>query len=261
MCSIPRNICGIYKITNLINGMSYIGQSRNIEARWRQHKCLTSSYGHNVYLYNAILKYGVENFLFSVLEECEVNRLDELERELILKHDSLRPNGYNLKDGGNTNGWQSEETKTKISLSNSDAVNQFTKDGKYIRTFASIATANNDLGIRPGHTTNIGACCRGKYKTFFGYQWRYAKDGTGDIGPIKYNWNPNIEHNRKTAILRQKPIDQFTIYGDHIATFESGIAAKMITGVNSKHISACCRGKRKTAGGFLWRYASGDHHR
>jgi group I intron endonuclease len=65
---------GIYKITNLINGKSYIGQSLHIERRFLQHK---SPYERERYsnkpLYKAFEKYGIENFDFSIIEECSAD--------------------------------------------------------------------------------------------------------------------------------------------------------------------------------------------
>ena len=54
---------GIYKIQNLINGKIYIGQSVHIKARFNAHKSEARN-GNTRPLYNAIRKYGVENFSF-----------------------------------------------------------------------------------------------------------------------------------------------------------------------------------------------------
>lgn len=87
---------GIYKITNLINGKVYIGQSININRRWRQHReCQTASSP----LHSDIKKIGLENFSFEVLEEVEFDKLDERERFYIEFYDSYR-NGYNRTKGG-----------------------------------------------------------------------------------------------------------------------------------------------------------------
>ena len=65
-------MCGIYKITNTINGKVYIGQSQNIAERWRAHRSRAfSEDGKNErnLLYRAIRKYGLEIFEFSVIED------------------------------------------------------------------------------------------------------------------------------------------------------------------------------------------------
>ena len=57
---------------------------------------------------------------------------------------------------------------------------------------------------------------------------------------------------------RSKTVIQKDLYGNIISIFEStGIAGKA-TGVNQPHISECCQGKRKTAGGFIWEYKKED---
>lgn len=101
--------CGIYKITNVINGHSYIGLSKNIEKRIREH----ISHGINgkrkddinKALYNAFKKYGIENFVFDILEECEENKLKEREIYWISYYNTyLDKSHYNLTPGGDMPG-------------------------------------------------------------------------------------------------------------------------------------------------------------
>lgn len=73
---------GIYKITNINNGMCYVGQAVNFANRWKQH--IKRGVGaepitHNK-LYPAMQKEGVENFTFEVIEECPSNKLNEREQ-------------------------------------------------------------------------------------------------------------------------------------------------------------------------------------
>lgn len=89
---------GIYKIENIINNKVYIGSSNNIERRWKEHKrLLNNNKHHSIKLQRAWNKYGSENFKFSVLEECEVDRLLYLEQYYIDKFKSYFA-GYNSKD-------------------------------------------------------------------------------------------------------------------------------------------------------------------
>lgn len=88
---------GIYKITNKINGHSYIGQSIDIKRRWRDHK--SKWVNQNYPLQKAFKKYGMKNFSFEVLEECNVKELDEKEIYYINKFDTYN-NGYNATTGG-----------------------------------------------------------------------------------------------------------------------------------------------------------------
>lgn len=89
----------IYKITNKVNGKSYIGQTRyTIEFRWKQHQHKKD----NTYFYNAIHKYGVENFSIEILEECNIEDLNSREIFYIAKYDTFN-NGYNLTIEGDGN--------------------------------------------------------------------------------------------------------------------------------------------------------------
>lgn len=87
----------IYKITNLINGKIYVGQtSRTPEIRFSEHVHADS------YIGSAIRKYGRANFKIEVLEECESKKeLDNREQYWIARFESMGPNGYNLTEGGN----------------------------------------------------------------------------------------------------------------------------------------------------------------
>ena len=89
----------IYKITNKVNGKSYIGQTRyTVEFRWRQHQHKKD----NVYFHNAIHKYGVDNFIVETLEECDYKDLNSREIFYIAKYNTFK-NGYNLTIGGDGN--------------------------------------------------------------------------------------------------------------------------------------------------------------
>lgn len=92
---------GIYKITNLTNQKIYIGQSVHIERRWQEHK----NKNNNSVIGKAIQKYGVNNFLFEIIEECEIQDLSQREKYWINHYNSLVPYGYNIQD--NTESQQS----------------------------------------------------------------------------------------------------------------------------------------------------------
>ena len=98
-------MCGIYKITNLANGKCYVGQSINIIRRWNEHKRVafdSSNKNYEYPLYRAIREYGINNFEFSVLEECTPEELDDKEVHYISLYNSY-DNGYNQNLGGQGN--------------------------------------------------------------------------------------------------------------------------------------------------------------
>jgi group I intron endonuclease len=108
---------GIYKIINP-KGKTYIGQSINIEKRWNGYKKLHCKGQHK--LYNSLEKYGPENHVFEIIEECKLEELDN--REIFWKKLYLEKFTWNeslflqIKDG--KGGSKSNETKNKISKSN-----------------------------------------------------------------------------------------------------------------------------------------------
>lgn len=80
---------GIYEIVCTANGKKYIGQSNNIEKRWRQHRStLNRNIRHNKYFQNAWNKYGESAFKFIIIEECDTECLTEKEQENIDKYSS-----------------------------------------------------------------------------------------------------------------------------------------------------------------------------
>ena len=89
---------GIYKITNLENGMCYIGQAVNIADRWRQHikRGLGAETPTRNKLYPAMLSIGVENFSFEIVEECERNKLNERE-DYWQEYFQAKEFGYSIK--------------------------------------------------------------------------------------------------------------------------------------------------------------------
>lgn len=91
-------ICGIYKITNIINNKVYIGSSKDIYKRWLQHKNHLNQHTHrNRFLQFAWDKYGERNFLFEIIEICNENDLFINEQKWYDYYNSGDCNfGYNL---------------------------------------------------------------------------------------------------------------------------------------------------------------------
>ena len=90
----------IYCITNQINNKKYIGSTKNPERRKQEHFNSaywpsTSSYSYP--LQKAIRKYGAENFVFNIIEECTKEEAPQKEKKWIIKHNSLVNvgHGYN----------------------------------------------------------------------------------------------------------------------------------------------------------------------
>ena len=107
---------GIYKITSP-SGRIYIGQSININKRFKRYKQLDCK--SQLILYKSLIKYGYSNHTFEVIELCNEDQLNERERYFQDVYDVTGSNGLNcqLTTTNTKSGKHSEETKNKMSSS------------------------------------------------------------------------------------------------------------------------------------------------
>lgn len=288
--------CGIYKITNKINNKSYIGKSKHIYERWRQHH--TEPYNPNARTYNtifyrAIRKYGLDQFQFEILEECSEEQLNEKEKYWIKKYNTyiLEPDsqGYNMTEGGEMTSFQLQydinlieklwkEGKTHQEIreivncgqqvltryldyldidvserrkrgSLCKAILQFKMDGTFIQEFSSISEAVRQLQAQiPNiNTSNISYACNGKIKSAYGFQWRYKDILNNELKIDSY----------KIQSFTGYPILQYDKNNNFICEYENAATAAKINNISSPgNITRVCSGKRKTAGGYIWKYKS-----
>lgn len=110
----------IYKATNKINGMSYIGQTtqrlkyRKIAHKTKAFSCKTK----DTYFYRAIKKYGFDSFDWQILEHCDSKEeLDEMEFHYIKQYNTFKPEGYNLTFGGEGSVGYRHTNKTRSIMS------------------------------------------------------------------------------------------------------------------------------------------------
>ena len=110
---------GIYMFRNLHNGKVYIGQSKYLNSRYREHKSeLLNGIHHNSYFQRAVKAHGFDAFEYSILERCPIDELDSREAYYIDLYDSRnRACGYNIREAGNESDLPSE-TIEKIRISN-----------------------------------------------------------------------------------------------------------------------------------------------
>lgn len=193
---------GIYKITSP-NGKIYIGQSTQIERRWKDYRALYCK--SQVKLYRSLKKYGPKNHKFEIIEECEVDKL--IERETywklfykVLEVPSLccRIDGI----GGNLSKEtkdkisdklkgikKSKKTKSLISKSLKKKIYQFNLEGKLIKIWNSL----KDAELK--HEGNINRNLMGLTKQAGGFIWLRENeiDKLNDkINKIKNYINPQI---------------------------------------------------------------------
>lgn len=214
---------GIYKITNMINNKCYIGCSKNIEQRWKQHKRIPKI---KTSLYNAFRKYGINNFKFEIVELCLESELSEKEKYWINYYNSYN-NGYNETLGGEgVHGYKDI------------SIEQYSLSGQYINSYSSIAEAIRITGIK-----NISNVVNKKNFTAGGFQW-FKK---GMANPKNYY---------KQSKNNQKPVEQYTKNGVYIQTFPSiRSATEFVNGKYQNNITIACKDFSKTAYGYKWKFA------
>lgn len=145
---------GIYKITNP-NGKIYIGQTIDFERRIKHYKLLKCK--EQPRIHRSLIKYGVENHTFELLQECDKNNLTILERYYQELYRSTGKNGLNciLVATDEFTGGHSEESKKKIS--NALKGRNLTNEHKI-----KIANGNSKRIITDEHRKNLGNGNRGK---------------------------------------------------------------------------------------------------
>lgn len=236
----------IYKHTNLINGKIYIGQTcQKPEKRW-DYGCGYKK--HNLHLYNAIKKYGwKDGFSHEIIESNipTIQEANEKEKYWISYYNCKEPNGYNQNDGGGSNfGYHmSEESKQKIGIKNGKAVRCLETN----EIFYSTAEAARQLNIDNSHIADVCNQVRTETENL---HWEYIDNPLpGNTLEEKIQYLENLQRKR-----RSRPI----ICIELNKIFDSGIDAQKELNICRSNISQCCNGKRKTAGGYHWKYYEGE---
>lgn len=263
-----KHTCGIYLITNTVNDLKYVGQSIDIYNRWKQHQSTSKNEKEQNKLYQAIRKYGIENFNFKILEECEKDQLNEREIYWINYYNSFN-NGYNMTHGGQgaygwkfnpeeirqlwDEGYTTKAIQEKLGCSQqliSDRLkgyNNYNRITSHTRNFYekdqtvyrySLTGEYIDSYPCAGMAAkilgyNCGdcilSCIYKKINSAYGYQW--SKEKVDKLPPVP------VPHGKLVQCIETKEI--FT------STREAAIAYNLKSHTN---IVDCCNGKKKSAG-------------
>lgn len=91
---------GIYKIINKINNKCYIGSTKNFKKRFQRHlQMLRKNCHHSIKLQRSYNKYGEDNFIFEIVEECPYIKDIIIDKEnYYIKKFNSKENGYNIAD-------------------------------------------------------------------------------------------------------------------------------------------------------------------
>ena len=249
-------ICCVYSVRNTINNKIYIGQSIDVERRWSQHK-----YGKgNLILKNAILKYGLENFEFKILEEITTKNKNKIEitEELTkieqkwfdLKKPFIKSNGYNIQKTSKPNLTPNRDKNfgqkiSRIKIDNNHTgkpINQYDLSGELIKEWKSAAEVELILGYK---AENISAACLGKQKSSNFFIWKFKTN------ELKLDDIQNANSSLRLSVIRQYDLD-----GNLLSTFKNIKEASQLTNIKESIIREACNGHHKTGSGFIWKFKS-----
>lgn len=221
-----EKICGIYEWTNNLNGKKYIGLSRDIWKRNKQH-ISGANLIHGSLIDKAINKYGIENFSVKILERCPEEQLSEKEIYWIANENSQAPEGYNLTPGG------------EVPLSTAKEVSCYDGNGKIIKTFTSATEAAEYYNFANPSIISSGAIPN--KNTAGGMYWAKGHEpelNLSDLAVRKYSKIYCYD-----AVTRKK-----------ITEYENYSALIKQTHFTKSQISAALHGNCNFACGYIWSY-------
>ena len=211
-------MASIYKITNLINNKIYIGETiQPISHRWNQHISASlnkNRHDYNSPIHNAIRKYGDNNFIVELVEECDDNIRFERESYYIEFYNSTnQANGYNLiKEGQGGYKYSSKEIKELWNMG---------------LTISEIKQKLN--------------CSKGLVQ-------RRLRGQNIPENEIKNRMS------LEASIKQGEKIEQYTLNGEFIKEWRSISYCEKETGFNQSAISQVCHQHQLSAYGFLWKF-------
>lgn len=253
----------IYVHVNKINGKIYIGQTCNDFKR----RCGENGnkYKHSAHFYNAIQKYGWDNFEHIILfDEVSLDVANIIEEKLIKKYNSMNNKlGYNMIAGEN-NRKMRQESIDKRSEKNRHPSDETRRK----MSMASKGRRHTPEQIEKIRQSNIGK----KHSIEARMKMSIAKKNMSEetkkkISEASKGRKQSLKQRQLSSIrftgnkYRAKPIAQYNLDGRYIKTWECAMDVEKEWGIKHLHsgIAACCNNKNQTAHGFQWKYYYGDN--
>lgn len=141
--------------------------------------------------------------------------------------------------------------RKSISTKVSRKIEQYSLDNKLIKIYNSIIEASIETHIGP---TNIQSCTSGRTKTAGGYIWKYLTDESIYIKTEEYK-----QKNREIITKKLgKKIGQYSLDKKIIKIYNSIADASRCTNICYSSIGEVANGKKKTAGGFIWKFENNE---
>lgn len=222
-----NSVSGIYVITNNVNDKKYVGQSYDLERRFRAHRNELRRGDHgNSHLQAAWNKYGEHSFSFEVIEYCPIDDLDTREMYWIRCLDAFSSNGYNMTIGGNgARGYHmSDEAKLRLSESMKQNPTRYWQ-GKH---------------LSDEHKEKLRERAKNRSEEYL-----------RKIGEASRRTMANPEIKQRMILHQNNKAVRCVELGE---VFYSMSEAARRTGASAGNISKVCHGVIKTTGGYHWEF-------
>ena len=259
---------GVYKITNQANDKMYVGSAIDLMNRWYKHKSqLNKNKHHSIKLQRAWNKYGVDNFKFEIIEECDKEKLIEIEQYYIDLYDSYC-NGYNSNPTArNMLGFKhSEESKIKMSESaKGKQLSDETKERLRSMNIGRKRSKEFRLKISKTHKgrKNTDETKKKMSESFKGRKLstetrnKISKANKGKVRSDASIINMRLaQSGRNNPAYSPTPILQYDLNDNFIKEWKDLVSLKEAGFINTSNISAVCRGNGKSIFGFKWKFKS-----
>lgn len=233
----------VYCHINKTNGKTYVGlTSQSTNERWGKDG---SGYQSSPHFWNAIKKYGWDNFEHIILESgLTKEAASQKEKEYIEYYNSTDPNfGYNMRGGGLDGFVPCQASLEKAKIVSQERKGTFGKKVLCITTgdvFQSAAEAN-----RWANTCKVGECCRGNRKNAGRHpetgellQWQFALE-TDKVTKHCLDGNITRAPRKNTPVMCENTGKIFPSYQE---------AAKWCGLKDTSNIIRCTTGERQSAG-------------
>lgn len=260
------------------NNKYYVGiTSRKPEKRWKGG----SGYKNNKHFYNAIQKYGWDNFQHEIIASNITEQ--EAENFEILLIEKLKSNnplfGYNITSGGEGSlgisrcgaensmyrKHHTDETRKKMSdakkeyykklgYKNFRPIYQFSLNGTFIKEYCSVKDVCEELGFS---TSVVSRSCSREINTAYGYIWVY-KDMVDNINDFIREAIQRLKQGKSNrGKNRNKPVGLYDLNGNCLGEYDSASNLARHLGLSASYIAASCSNQSVIQGKYLCEYIKG----